>query len=372
MTKKLEGAGLRGQSAGQTSLSSVEQEGSLRYLGYSIEDLAKNASFEEVAYLLLLGQLPNSNQLHDFENELFELRAIPTSLVSVLESIPSSAHPMEVIRTIVSYMGVIEPEESFEDQLLIAKRLLGVTTSAIVYWYKFSHENKKIDQETGEKSLAAHFLKLLRQEEIPELHQKTLDVSLTLYAEHEFNASTFTGRVCASTLSDLHSCLTAAVGSLRGPLHGGANEEAMVMLQEVQSVESVKNYVDQKLENKEKIMGFGHAVYSVRDPRSDIIKDFSQKLSQDHADKLLHDIAEEMETYMWELKKLFPNTDFFHAPAYHYIGIPTKLFTPLFAIARIVGWSAHAFEQRGNNRIIRPSADYIGPEDREWIDIKSR
>ena len=313
MTKKLEGAGLRGQSAGQTSLSTVEQEGSLRYLGYSIEDLAKNASFEEVAYLLLLGQLPNSNQLHDFENELFELRAMPASLVSVLESIPSSAHPMEVIRTIVSYMGVIEPEKSFEDQLHIAKRLLGVTTSAIVYWYKFSHENKKIDQETGEKSLAAHFLKLLRQEEIPELHQKTLDVSLTLYAEHEFNASTFTGRVCASTLSDLHSCLTAAVGSLRGPLHGGANEEAMVMLQEVQSVESVKNYVDQKLQNKEKIMGFGHAVYSVKDPRSNIIKVFSEKLSKDHADKLLHDIAEEMETYMWELKKLFPNTDFFHA-----------------------------------------------------------
>ena len=180
--------------------------------------------------------MPNSNQLHDFENELFELRAMPASLVSVLESIPSSAHPMEVIRTIVSYMGVIEPEKSFEDQLHIAKRLLGVTTSEIVYWYKFSHENKKIDQETGEKSLAAHFLKLLRQEEIPELHQKTLDVSLTLYAEHEFNASTFTGRVCASTLSDLHSCLTAAVGSLRGPLHGGANEEAMVMLQEVQSL----------------------------------------------------------------------------------------------------------------------------------------
>ena len=209
--KKLQGAGLRGQSAGQTSLSTVEQEGSLRYLGFSIEDLASHASFEEVAYLLLLGELPNKNNLEQFENELFKLRTMPDSLVKVVESIPAEAHPMEVVRTIISYMGVIEPEKTFDDQLSISKRLLGVTTTAIVYWYKYSHEGVRIDQETGEKSVAAHFLKLLRQEDIQDLHKKTLDVSLTLYAEHEFNASTFTGRVCASTLSDLHSCLTAAV-----------------------------------------------------------------------------------------------------------------------------------------------------------------
>ena len=370
--KKLQGAGLRGQSAGQTSLSTVEQEGSLRYLGYSIEDLAKNASFEEVAYLLLMGHLPKKQELEEFENELASLREMPDSLITVLESIPAEAHPMEVVRTIISYMGVIESEKSFDEQLYVTKRLLGVTTTAIVYWYKFSHEGIRIEQTSNEISVAAHFLKLLRQEEINDLHKKTLDVSLTLYAEHEFNASTFTGRVCASTLSDLHSCLTAAVGSLRGPLHGGANEEAMKMLEEIDSLENVKGYVDQKLDNKEKIMGFGHAVYSVKDPRSDIIKEYSAKLSEDHKDKLLHDAAVVMEAYLKEKKGLFPNTDFFHAPAYHYLGIPTKLFTPLFAIARIIGWSAHAYEQRDNNRIIRPSADYIGPEDRNWIDIESR
>ena len=370
--KKLQGAGLRGQSAGQTSLSTVEQEGSLRYLGYSIEDLAKNASFEEVAYLLLLGHLPNKLELEEFEQELANLRTMPNSLITVLESIPKQAHPMEVVRTIISYMGVIEPEKSFDEQLDITKRLLGVTTTAIVYWYKYSHEGVRIEQTSNEVSVAAHFLKLLRQEEITDLHKKTLDVSLTLYAEHEFNASTFTGRVCASTLSDLHSCLTAAVGSLRGPLHGGANEEAMKMLEAIDSLESVKGFIDHKLNNKEKIMGFGHAVYSVKDPRSDIIKEYSAKLSENHKDKLLHDAAVIMETDLKEKKGLFPNTDFFHAPAYHYLGIPTKLFTPLFAIARIIGWSAHAYEQRDNNRIIRPSADYIGPEDRNWVDIESR
>jgi len=370
--KKLQGAGLRGQSAGQTSLSTVEQEGSLRYLGYSIEDLAKNASFEEVAYLLLIGHLPKKQELEEFENELASLREMPHSLVTVLESIPAEAHPMEVVRTIISYMGVIESETSFDEQLDITKRLLGVTTTAIVYWYKFSHEGIRIKQTSNEISVAAHFLKLLRQEEINELHKKTLDVSLTLYAEHEFNASTFTGRVCASTLSDLHSCLTAAVGSLRGPLHGGANEEAMKMLEEIDSLDNVKEFIDHKLERKEKVMGFGHAVYSVKDPRSDIIKEYSAKLSEGHKDKLLHDAAVVMEGYLKEKKGLFPNTDFFHAPAYHYLGIPTKLFTPLFAIARIIGWSAHAYEQRENNRIIRPSADYIGPEDRNWVDIESR
>ena len=370
--KKLQGAGLRGQSAGQTSLSTVEQEGSLRYLGYSIEDLAKNASFEEVAYLLLLGHLPNKLELEEFEQELANLRTMPNSLITVLESIPKQAHPMEVVRTIISYMGVIESEKSFDEQLDVTKRLLGVTTTAIVYWYKYSHEGVRIEQISNEVSVAAHFLKLLRQEEISDLHKKTLDVSLTLYAEHEFNASTFTGRVCASTLSDLHSCLTAAVGSLRGPLHGGANEEAMKMLEEIDSIESVKSFIDQKLNNKEKVMGFGHAVYSVKDPRSDIIKEYSAKLSENHKDKILHDAAVIMEAYLKEKKGLFPNTDFFHAPAYHYLGIPTKLFTPLFAIARIIGWSAHAYEQRDNNRIIRPSADYIGPENRDWVDIESR
>ena len=370
--KKLQGAGLRGQSAGQTSLSTVEQEGSLRYLGYSIEDLAKNASFEEVAYLLLIGQLPKKQELEEFEKELASLRVMPNSLITVLESIPAEAHPMEVVRTIISYMGVIESEKSFDEQLDVTKRLLGVTTTAIVYWYKYTHEGVRIEQTSNELSVAAHFLKLLRQQEINDLHKKTLDVSLTLYAEHEFNASTFTGRVCASTLSDLHSCLTAAVGSLRGPLHGGANEEAMKMLEEINSLENVKEFIDHKLDNKEKIMGFGHAVYSVKDPRCDIIKEYSAKLSEDHKDKLLHDAAVIMEAYLKEKKGLFPNTDFFHAPAYHYLGIPTKLFTPLFAIARIIGWSAHTYEQRDNNRIIRPSADYIGPEDRNWVDIESR
>ena len=228
--------------------------------------------------------------------------------MTVLESIPAEAHPMEVVRTIISYMGVIESERSFDEQLDVTKRLLGVTTTAIVYWYKFSHEGIRIEQTSDEVSVAAHFLKLLRQEEINDLHKRTLDVSLTLYAEHEFNASTFTGRVCASTLSDLHSCLTAAVGSLRGPLHGGANEEAMKMLEEIDSLENVKEFIDHKLEKKEKVMGFGHAVYSVKDPRSDIIKEYSAKLSENHKDKILHDAAVIMEAYLKETKGLFPNT----------------------------------------------------------------
>ena len=370
--KKLEGAGLRGQSAGQTSLSTVEQEGSLRYLGYSIEDLAENASFEEVAYLLLLGKLPTSSELDEFEEELSSQRKMPDSLVSVIESIPSSAHPMEVVRTIISYMGVIEPEKTFEDQLKVAKRLLGVTTTAIVYWYNFSHHGVRINQDSNERSVAGHFLKLLRQEDIPELDKKTLDVSLTLYAEHEFNASTFTGRVCASTLSDLHSCLTAAVGSLRGPLHGGANEEAMKMLQQINSVDEVKGFVDQKIENKEKIMGFGHAVYSERDPRNAVIKEFSKELAEAYGDDNLYQVSEEVETVMWDEKKLFPNADFFHASAYFYMGIPTKLFTPIFVMSRVTGWTAHCMEQRANNRIIRPSADYTGPESSEWVNIENR
>ena len=370
--KKLQGAGLRGQSAGQTSLSTVEQEGSLRYLGYSIEDLAKNASFEEVAYLLLLGHLPKKQELEEFENELASLREMPDSLVTVLESIPAEAHPMEVVRTIISYMGVIEPELSFDDQLAVAKRLIGVTTTAIVYWYNFSHKGLKVDQESNERSVAGHFLKLLRQEEIPELDKRTLDVSLTLYAEHEFNASTFTARVCASTMSDIHSCVVAAIGSLRGPLHGGANEAAMEMIENWKTREEAKDNILKMLANKDKIMGFGHAVYSERDPRNAVIKEFSKELAEAYGDDNLYQVSEEVETVMWDEKKLFPNADFFHASAYFYMGIPTKLFTPIFVMSRVTGWTAHCMEQRANNRIIRPSADYTGPESSEWVNIEDR
>ena len=371
--KKLEGAGLRGQVAGKTSLSTVGKAGKgLTYRGYEIEVLAEKAFFEEVAYMLLYGNLPNKEQYSSYTNKLKKLRTLPNELKEVLENIPASAHPMDVMRTGCSMLGNLEPEGDFKNQNSSADRILASLASIIVYWYKFSHEGKKVNLETDFETIGGHFLSLLTDKDPSEDDTRCLDTSLILYAEHGFNASTFTARTCASTLSDIHSCITGAIGTLRGPLHGGANEAAMEMIEQYSSREEAHKAVLEMLEKKEKIMGFGHAVYSSEDPRNKIIKSWAEKLSKSGRDETLYQVSEEIEKTMDEEKNMFANTDFFMASAYHYLGIPTKLFTPLFVIGRTAGWAANIFEQRADNRIIRPSEEYIGPDHSEWVPLEDR
>jgi 2-methylcitrate synthase len=373
MTSKNTGAGLRGQSAGQTAICTVGATGnSLRYRGYAVDDLAENASFNEVAYLILKGELPNPAQLDAYEARLVGLRDLPQSLKDVLERIPASAHPMDVLRTGCSFLGNIEPESDFEQQQDMADRLLAAFPAMICYWYRFSHDGLRIETATDQRGIGGHFLELLHGKAPSELQARVMDVSLILYAEHEFNASTFTARVCASTLSDMHSCITGAIGSLRGPLHGGANEMAMAMLEQYHSAEQAREDVLRMLAAKEKIMGFGHAVYREKDPRNAIIREWSRKLAEEVGDTVLFPVSEIVEKSMWEEKKLFANADFYHASAYHFMGIPTGLFTPIFVMSRVTGWAAHVMEQRSNNRIIRPGADYIGPDDRDVPPIDQR
>ena len=372
MTKKLEGAGLRGQVAGETSLSTVGQVEGLAYRGHKIELLAEKSCFEEVAYLLLYDKLPNQKELDDYKQLLKNQRDLPDSLKLVLQKIPSSAHPMDVMRTGTSMLGNLEPEGEFSNQLNSINRMIATMPSIVTYWYKYSHEGLDINLVNDEDSMAGHFLHILHGEKPSDLHRKVMDVSLILYAEHEFNASTFTARVCASTMSDIHSCVVAAIGSLRGPLHGGANEKAMELIENWTSKEEAKTKIIEMLGNKEKIMGFGHAVYSIRDPRNAVIKEYAKELSQLAENDTLYQVAEEVEKVMADEKKMFANADFFHAPAYFYMGIPTKLFTPIFVMSRVSGWAAHCMEQRANNRIIRPSAEYIGVESSDWVDISDR
>jgi 2-methylcitrate synthase len=371
--KKLGGAGLRGQSAGSTALCTVGVSGTgLTYRGYDITDLAENACFEEVAYLIFHGHLPNQQELDAYRNLLITNRELPSALLEVLERIPASAHPMDVMRTGCSMLGNLEPEGEFENQQGTADRLLGALPGIINYWYRFSHDGVRIETATDEPSLAAHFLRTLSDESPNELHQQVMDTSLILYAEHEFNASTFTARVCASTLSDMHSCVTGAIGSLRGPLHGGANEAAMELIEKFSTPEAATEGVRGMLERKDKIMGFGHAIYRTSDPRNVIIKQWAEKLADDVGDKVLYPVSCAIEKLMWDEKELFANADFFHASAYNAMGIPTKLFTPIFVCSRVSGWTAHVMEQRENNRIIRPSADYVGAESRKVVPIAER
>ena len=370
-TKKV--GGLAGVSAGSTALCTVGKEGAgLTYRGYDIYDLSDNAGFEEVAYLLMHGKLPNREELDAYIAKIKTMRGLPDAVKTVLEATPASAHPMDVLRTAVSVLGNVEPEGDFSNQLQTADRLLAVLPSMLLYWHRFHTDGKRIDVETDDDSVAGHFLHMLHDKPPSELHRKCLDTTLILYAEHEFNASTFTARVITATLSDMHSAITGAIGALRGPLHGGANEAAMELIQRFDNAATAAQGVRDMLARKEKIMGFGHAVYTESDPRNAIIKSWSEKLAADSGDTLLYPVSVRCEAVMWREKKLFCNADFFHASAYRFMGIPTKLFTPIFVMSRSTGWSAHVFEQRADNRIIRPNADYVGPRPRTVVDIANR
>lgn len=365
-------AGLEGIIAGESAISTVGQGLGLNYRGYSIDDLAAGASFEEVAYLLLYGHLPNLKELTDYTQRLIQFRKLPPVLKSLLEKIPADAHPMDVMRTACSFLGTLFPEKDFSQQQEIADRLLALFPGIVCYWYLYHFEGKKISGESEEKSTGGHFLALLQGKTPKPLARDMMNVSLILYAEHEFNASTFAARITASTLSDFYSAITTAIGTLRGPLHGGANEAAMELLTSFPSLDLVEEQLLELLRKKAKIMGFGHRVYKNSDPRSDIIKRWSARLAKDKNDLLLYQISEKVEELMWKEKHLFPNLDFYSASAYHYCQIPTFLFTPLFVISRISGWAAHVFEQRADNRLIRPSSVYTGPEHQAFIPLEER
>ena len=317
---------------------------------------------------------PTQQELDAYKTRLISLRGLPEEVKKALELLPRDAHPMDVMRTGCSVLGNIEQESDFSGQLNATERMLALFPAIICYWYRFSHDGVKINtQDQSQNCIGGYFLKMLTDKEPTELHKHVMHCSLILYAEHEFNASTFAARVCASTLSDIHSCITAAIGTLRGPLHGGANEAAMDMIQDWQTPEEAESNIMRMLANKDKIMGFGHAIYRESDPRNALIKRWSKELSEQVGDKHLYAVSERVEAVMKREKGLFCNADFFHASAYHFMDIPTKLFTPIFVMSRLTGWAAHGvFEQRANNRIIRPSADYTGPDAQEWLPIDRR
>ena len=373
MADKKKTGGLAGVTAGETKICTVGKEGAgLTYRGYDIYDLADNACFEEVAYLLLHGSLPTQTQLDGYVASIKANRGLPDALKTVLEMVPADAHPMDVLRTGVSFLGNIEPEGDFSNQSKVADRLLACLPSMLLYWHRFHTDGVRIDTETDDDSISGHFLHMLHDEAPKELHRKSLDTTLILYAEHEFNASTFAGRVITGTLSDMHSAVTGAIGALRGSLHGGANEAAMALISEYSNAEEATAGIRQKLADKALIMGFGHRVYTTSDPRNAINKKMSKRLADDVGNTTLYPISEAIEKVMWDEKKLFANADFFAASVYHFMGIPTYLFTPIFVCSRITGWAAHIMEQRANNKLIRPAADYIGPSLQTWTPIENR
>lgn len=364
--------GLAGIVAGTTDISAAGGAHTLEYRGYSIYDLAEHCIFEEVAYLLLYNKLPNQTELDDFCARVKSRRDIPEKLKDLLEMIPVSAHPMDVMRTATSFLGNIEPEDQSNDQNAVTERLLGIYPSVIAYWYNYHHKGLRPDTKTDTKTIAGHFLTMLLGHKPSELHQKAMNVSLILYAEHEFNASTFTARTIISTLPDIYSAICGAIGALRGPLHGGANEAAMELISSYKTPEEAIEGVTHKLATKQLVMGFGHRVYTEADPRNRVIKNWSKTLCDHGGKPELFAVSEAIENLMWEEKKLFPNLDFYSASTYHMMGIPTELFTPVFVMSRITGWAAHIFEQRSNNKLIRPSADYIGPDGLDFVRLEER
>lgn len=366
-------AGLRGVNCGSTAICNVGDHATgLNYYGYDIAELATHSCFEEVAYLLLHSELPTELELCAFRTAINNARHLPLKLRHILETLPASAQPMDVMRSACSLLGVIEPEADFCSQKQVAIRLLAIMPLCLCYWYQYSHFGKRIVCEYSSDSIAAHILFMLNDREPVWLEKRAMDVSLMLYAEHEFNASTFSARVCASTLSDFYSAICAAIGTLRGPLHGGANEAALELLESIQNEQQAIVEVRNKLSRKEKIMGFGHAVYTHKDPRNALIKKWAARLSEYYADFQNYSIALTVERLMWREKKLFANLDFYSAVCYRLLGIPTALFTPLFVCSRLSGWSAHVMEQRQNNHLIRPGAIYTGPQPRHYMTLEQR